>query len=343
MGLSAGAIGDTLYGIGASWTSNGPDNPPGSTATGDERNADGAVWLEIIAADSAVMAPTPISSSETPASTAETATNFARGGAMISASSGTGGIDRPYDSGEQVVNLGGYLTANSIMLDDTHILAYFAGGMAANDILDAIDTGATIDPAFIATLVSETEADIGDAVSLGFTTVAVLNMPDLKVLPGVIANSTAQERSDLDTAVTGYNSGLAASIASLQSTYPGVEFITVDMYTLIGAVVSDPASYGFTDATTVLYADGSDPATATGADPATTAWFDPLHPSSALHAHIASTALAAGNAGTGSSSSTVSSTDSSGGGGSFDLLMVFALLIFLAVVGIDKKRRNEEA
>jgi len=330
--ISGGAIAGTIYGIGASWTSNGPDNPPGSTLTGDETNSDGLVWLEIVANDTGE--PLPISSSQTPVSSAQTATNFSRGGANISASSGTGGTDRPYDAGEQVTNLGAYLTTNSITLDDTHTLAFSAGGMAANDIIDQFEIDpVVINATFMNTLISETEADITAAMNLGFLSIFILNMPDLTMLPGIQAVLTPSELTDLDSVVTMYNTDLTSTITTLQAAFPNAEFVTVDVHTLIASVGSSPSTYGFTDATTVLYTDGSDTGTATGADPATTAWFDPLHPSAALHAHIAEAASTAG--------STVSTDSSdSGGGGSFDIWITFLLL--MSVFGIKMYNRKSE-
>lgn len=293
--LAAGSVvnASTIYGIGASWTSNGPD--PVGTIGGDSRHSDGSVWLEIAATDPRVGAPLPISSSQTPSSPAETATNFARGGANISAPSGIGGVDRPFDSSEQVANLNAYLTNKGITPDDTDILAFSAGGMAANDLLDQFETDpSVINGAFITTLVGETEVSLGAAVGLGFSTAVILNMPDLTLLPGMLELALPpSELQRLNDAIIGYNSGLASSIAALQAVYTATEFILVDVYTLIGDVAANPGAYGFTDWTTALYtADGAAP---TGADPATTAWWDPFHPSSALQAYIADAAFEAGS------------------------------------------------
>ena len=126
-----------LYVLGGSYIANGIDHfPPGpvpESPTGDDLWCDGPVWVAVYAMANGH--PVPISSSRTP-EVGETGTNFARGGAEIVGSSGTGGVTHPKDAGEQWQECKNYLASNGApTADDIFVISSFG-----NAILDLYGT-----------------------------------------------------------------------------------------------------------------------------------------------------------------------------------------------------------
>ena len=132
-------------------------------------------------------------------------------------------------------------------------------------------------------------ADAADNVELalsklaaaGFQNFLVMGLPDVGATPEF--NGTPYEAGATAWSLA-FNMLLAADLAGLQAAYPGDHFFTVDTFTLLNAVIANPAAYGFTNVTDKWI----DNPGGTGY-----LFWDGVHPTTQAHAMIADYARAA--------------------------------------------------
>ncbi len=150
-----------------------------------------------------------------------------------------------YDLGAQVttflVDFGGRAPAKS-----TYVI-----WIGSNDIDDALTAG-QVDPSRSAAIVQSALTAVANNIqvlwSAGARSFFIPNLPDFGLTPAV--QSLGQPAIGAATQLsTLYNSYLAQTLAQLQS-LPGIKFTTLDVFSVLHGVVSDPSEFGIKDVTT---------------------------------------------------------------------------------------------
>jgi phospholipase/lecithinase/hemolysin len=121
--------------------------------------------------------------------------------------------------------------------------------IGANDLDDAL-TAAQTDQAQAAAIIQSALGSVAANVQLlwsaGARSFLVPNMPDFGLTPAV--QSLGEPAIDAATELsTLYNSYLAQTLAELQA-LPGIKFTTLDVFTVLHGVVSNPSEFGIKDA-----------------------------------------------------------------------------------------------
>jgi phospholipase/lecithinase/hemolysin len=121
----------------------------------------------------------------------------------------------------------------------------------------------------------------------------LLNVPDVGKTPAVRMLDAAYPGMGIagfaGLLSQGYNSGLAGVVQGLNLALDGIDIRVLDAYALLNAVVADPATYGFLNATEACVTPNQPPFTCTSPD--TYAFWDGIHPTKALHELVAEQAI----------------------------------------------------
>lgn len=109
----------------------------------------------------------------------------------------------------------------------------------------------------------------------------VPNMPDLSLTPfGLGLPSPAS--AGLQALSLGFNIGLSAALAQLQA-LPGVAITPFDTFAFLTAISTDPAAFGFANATAPCISGNLGTGGTVCADPSTYVFWDSVHPTAAAH------------------------------------------------------------
>lgn len=208
-------------------------------------------------------------------------TNYAVGGARVGIDT-VGGLGAIASLASQV---DGYLTGTGGVADAKALYTVWGG---ANDLF-AVAAGAPAQ----ATIGSAVMTQIGLVSALqgaGAQYVLVPTIPDLGRTPQFLAGGAATSAAGTALAIS-YNTALFDGLAA-----SGLRVIPLDTFTLIDEITSDPATYGFSNATgtacgavSSLTCSPLDYVTPTAADDYIFA--DGVHPSTAAHEVLAQYAL----------------------------------------------------
>ncbi len=243
------AFGDSLSDTGNDLIAYGTPQPPYY----DGRASNGPNWIDQLASKLGVADPQPSLAG---------GTNYAYGGATADSADAENGI--PYLA--QQVQM--YLQA-SPTADPNALYTVWAG---ANDFFYG-QTNPSV-PA------DDVAAAVTSLISAGAKNLLVPNLPgqgatplELSLGPSAVAAINA-----LDVA---YNADLTADLNSLRVADPGVTITMFDTYSLLNAVLQNPAAYGFTDTTDELIQQGPN------AIASQYLFWDFVHPTTAADAFLA--------------------------------------------------------
>lgn len=306
-----------IFAIGASFSSDGPEDPRDASyesgyRSGDSRYVNGAMgqalWLEVLANKWGALSP--VSNSRAP-STAQSATNFARGDAQAletrsatkqtlatvtaidykgspSAELCISGICNNSRFPKSAYDQWLTLAATSPVIGSSDALTIDIGGI---DLLSQhLETHpgvnvTTIDPNFISDRVLVIESIVNKAIAMGFKNVVVANVPALQLLPG-IANSgvTGMDVAKLAQDVTAMNASLAASLAKVKAANPSVHLYSADWNAAITRAVTSTNGW-----TTLVTSTAGDDFAFAISETADVMWWDRerIHPSGKLHKYLA--------------------------------------------------------
>lgn len=119
----------------------------------------------------------------------------------------------------------------------------------------------------------------------------LLNVPDVGKTPAVrmLDQSFPGIAGFAGLLSQGYNSGLAGVVQGLNVALPGIDVRVLDVYAMLNAVVADPGSCGFLNATEACVTPNLPPFTCTRPD--TYVFWDGIHPTKALHDLVAQQAI----------------------------------------------------
>jgi hypothetical protein len=220
-------------------------------------------------------------------------TNYAYGFAFT----GTGTTAFTYGPGNALsfpvnnmgLQLSTYLSTNPTITSKTLFVIW--GG--ANDLLNATSGAA------ITTAVTNELGIIQTLITAGATDFLVVNLPPLGAVPRVSALGSATATAVTQEAAL-FNQGLAAGLAGLPAANTGksLHIFPLDVYTLFNNIIATPSTYGFTNVTASSQT--------AAVNPDTYLFWDSLHPTTAGHHLIATSALSLISPGT--TSTTVSSS-----------------------------------
>jgi phospholipase/lecithinase/hemolysin len=257
------AFGDSLSDVGNFYAATNGASPPSSLHYDNGRFSNGLNWVEYLAKDLGVAAPTASTSG---------GTDFAYGGAMT----GDGTTVSTFLTGTATVpNIGTqiatYLTSNTPTASQ---LFTIWGG--ANDFLNGGQTNPFVPAENIA-------AEIATLAVAGAKQFVVPNLPPLGSLP--ITNTYPPAVSQaLNLLTQAFNTILQGEMTGLEQAL-GIQITVVDVYGLTENVFSDPEQYGFTNVTTDAVQDNG------GTNAEGYLFWDIVHPTSAADALIAASAV----------------------------------------------------
>jgi phospholipase/lecithinase/hemolysin len=204
--------------------------------------------------------------------------NFAYGGAQTSGTGGIAGL-AVRDIDEQVDQ---YLATRTV--DPSALFLVFAG---SNDLVSG-QTNVNVP-------VNNLSADIGRLIAAGARNFLVPNLPLLGHTPRFNDNPATLELYNARTEQ--FNAALDAVINNFEAANSSLEFFQLDVAALFSGALADPAAFGLTNVT-----DAAAPGLEPGASSYNTGqmaananeyiFWDDLHPTAAVHAHLAQRALA---------------------------------------------------
>lgn len=317
-GSTATTVKPKVYSIGASYSSDGPEDPRNAAYTagyrsGDARNVNGAIgqalWVEVLANNLGALSP--VSNSRAPSAT-QSATNFARGDghllelrtatqqtlAAVTAGGYTGtptaqlcsvGVCVDTKFPKSATDQWLALAATSPTIKSTDVFTIDSGG---NDLLyqhlqanKGVNVTVT-DANFITDRVAVIQSIVNKAIALGFKKITIANIPPLGLLPGVsVQNGVGGiDTTKLGQDVTTMNTALDTLLSNLKTANPTLQFYKADWNTAITRAIN--SSNGWT--TPVTATAGDDFAFAISAT-ADVMWWDTdrYHPSGKLHQYMA--------------------------------------------------------
>jgi phospholipase/lecithinase/hemolysin len=215
------AFGDSLTDTGNLYALTGDAFPPASDGYYQGRFSNGPVWVEWLALQLGVPAPTPFLTG---------GTNYAFGGAetdLINEFS----TERTPNIGTQL----GYFVQTRGSFSDDQLVVLWAG---ANDFLNAHQTDPSVP-------VSNLSAAITSLANLGAKTIVVPNLPPLGKTPALLGTPYA---TGFDTLTTEFNDLLESALDDLETNL-GITIIRLDIFDLLQRVLKTPMAFGFTNVT----------------------------------------------------------------------------------------------
>lgn len=224
------SFGDSLSDVGNYYAATGGVSPPASYGYVNGAFANGMNWLQYLAKDIGVAAPT--------ASFAG-GNDYAYGGATTgygttSATVGPATATVP-NMGTQVAD---YLSTNTP--GPTQLFTLWAG---ANDVLNAGQTNPLIS-------LQNIGSEITALAAAGAKQFLVGNLPSLNLTPAGLSLPAA-EQAQLAAFSAYFNQGLQSEVQSLSASL-GVRINILDVNSLFNSVVANPSQYGFTNVTDQL-------------------------------------------------------------------------------------------
>ncbi len=289
LGMSAGvaqaspfsalySFGDSLSDTGNVYLASGGAIPASPYYAG--RFTNGPNWLDDLAAATGLGPVKPVLAG---------GTNYAFGGAVTGPA--VPGVTTAVPSVVQQV--GAFALASGGHAPSSGLYTMWVG---ANDVFTALDDVAggtlTLGQAQLRLgLAALTEAaSIGALAKLGAETFIVPLVPDLGKVPATNTKPVGSAQATLLSAT--YDKVLAAALAKLMAADDDLTIHVLDTFTLIDAVVADPAAFGFSDAANPCYLGTEAGGGTVCANPDSYLFWDDVHPTAAGHAWIAQAALA---------------------------------------------------
>jgi phospholipase/lecithinase/hemolysin len=218
------SFGDSLSDVGNDFIASGGSQPAPTADYSQGRFTNGANWVDYLAHDLGVAAPTAALAG---------GSDYAFGGAS------TGSGTTQYAPGQNVPNIDSqiamYLSTNTPTAGE---LFTIWGG--ANNLLIGHQANPLVPAQDIAT-------EITTLAAAGAKQFLVPNLPLLGEIPASSGYSAAQ-RQALDAWSVGFNQTLSAEATALQNSL-GVQIHIVNIQGLFQQVLANPANYGFTNVT----------------------------------------------------------------------------------------------
>jgi phospholipase/lecithinase/hemolysin len=226
----------------------------------DGRFCNGPLWVEYLATDLGM--------------TYGPAENYAVGGATTGNLNYNDGPEREFPG--LLNEIDSFVSAGGVIEPERALVIVAAG---ANDFFVGLKTGES-PQSIIADGVNNTVLAVQRLWASGARFIIVMNVPDLGVTPFGLSSGNGASLTQLCAA---YNQVLGLALDRLSQA--GIPTLRLDAFAVLDRMASKPASYGFTNVTTLLM---TAPA---GVDPAQFLFWDPVHPTTQAHKVLAAEAL----------------------------------------------------
>lgn len=250
-----------------------PDRP---YARGGQHFSNGATWIEQYAGSRG------LSASAQPAfrSAGAKASNYAVGGAR--AREVANNVHLSLQVGTFLHHSGGVAPSDALYVIE----------MGGNDLRDALFAGPVGGPAIIEDAITSIAANIGTLYAAGARRFLVWNAPDLGLTPAIRAFDVLVPGTA--AAATGasllFNFHLDFALGMLSADLPGIQFVRLDVFQRLHAVVDAPGDFGLTEVATACITPSVRPFACTNPDEHL--FWDGIHPTRAVHAILAHEAAA---------------------------------------------------
>ena len=165
-----------------------------------------------------------------------------------------------------------YLAAGPVIHPEDTLFLVWGG---PNDLF--IDASA----ATVGNAVTNLANGIGMLYGAGARRFLVPNMPDLALTPSGLSLLPAQQ-AGLHALSVGFNAGLGSALSGL-SLLPGIDITPFDTFSLLQSISSDPAAFGFTNASAPCLTGSLGGAAGICPDPGGYVFWDSVHPTTAAH------------------------------------------------------------
>jgi outer membrane lipase/esterase len=264
-------FGDSLSDQGNAFIITGGAFPPAPYAM---RASNGPVAAEVLAANLGVALAPALAGG----------TNYAVVGAATGPIAAAGGIDNSavitYGvaalNGTGMFQQGNLYLAGGPVIDSAGTLFLVWGG--ANDFL--LDFSATA----AADAVNNLALLINDLYNAGARRFLVPNLGDLSLTP-FGQTQPPGDRAVLQALTVGFNAGLETALSSLDA-LPGIDITRFNTFAFLSALVSNPAAFGFTNATDPCLSGDFGSGVDVCANPDSHVFWDTVHPTAAAHAAL---------------------------------------------------------
>jgi phospholipase/lecithinase/hemolysin len=254
------AFGDSLTDTGNLYAATHNTFPP-SPPYYQGRFSNGPVWVEWLALQLGVPAPTPFLTG---------GTNYAFGGAETSLSGNS--TRRTPNIGTQISF---YLHAHQNFRDDQLVVLW--GG--ANDFINAGQSDPSVP-------VANLSQEIAILANAGATTFVVPNLPSLGQIPKAVGTPN---EATLDALTIGFNTLLEAALNDLETNL-GITIIRLNTFGLFQRILQHPRSFGLTDVTdpALITATGDvgGPTVSIAPNPDNYLFWDVVHPTRVIHREL---------------------------------------------------------
>lgn len=266
------SFGDAWSDAGNAWIASKHAQP--ATPYSGGRYTNGAVWLQDLATQLTLAAPTPSLSG---------GTDFAIGGGQT----GTTALHKNA-AGDLPGQFQSFATAVRGHAPSTALYTLSAG----SDDLQLAVTGTAATQAAIAVQVATNVGSfISELAALGARRFLVLGVPDLGKLPGVIAQGSAVQ-AQASALATSYNATLRTRLAAVAAALH-VSISMVDVSRLLNGAIAAPSTGKFTNVTQACWTGGvtsnphASPCAATVASQNAWLFWDPTHVTASGHQLVA--------------------------------------------------------
>jgi phospholipase/lecithinase/hemolysin len=266
------AFGDSLSDTGNAWGATAKYVPNGAVYD-NGRFSNGAVWVEDLAKNLGLPAPTPSLTG---------GTDYAVGGAEVGANS---------DHALNPTDLPGQLAQFVAMVPNPSPNALYTVWAGSNDVLGFANSTETPDQqaANVQNSVNNEAGFIQGLVNHGARNLVVMGLPDLSKIP----YETARPANDAaaGTLAQSYNQELGAALQGIvNADHVNIDFINT--FGLLDNAIANPGAYGLTNVTEPVWTgnltdQNSGVFNATGSQQAGYLFFDPMHPTASGHALLA--------------------------------------------------------
>lgn len=250
-----------------------PDRP---YARGGQHFSNGATWIEQYAG------PRGLSASVQPAfrGAGAKASNYAVGGAR--AREVPDNVHLSLQVATFLHDSGGAAPSDALYVIE----------MGGNDLRDALLAGPGGGPAIIEDAIASIAANIGTLYAAGARKFFVWNAPDLGLTPAIRAFDVLFPGAA--AAATGasqlFNFHLNSALGKLNTDLPGIQFVRLDVFQKLHAVVDAHEDFGLTEVATACITPSVRPFACTNPDEHL--FWDGIHPTRAVHAILAHEAAA---------------------------------------------------